>query len=235
MPKNYTFFIVNEDKDDLKQLKKLLKQYNYLTFVGSENTVSSGVEEALKTKPDIIFTGIKFNKKTGFDIIEALQSFKLNPAIVFTEKTDKYTLDAINYRPYAYLLSPYTEKTIKETLYKIVNNIEAVSVKRTLFQFQASDIVINIDDVVYCKIADGETTIVLSSNEKYNINMPLKDLIKKFYTHNFYQCYRSYIINLDYLRKIDRKTSKVTLVKGEDVFSVSISPYGIKYLKSLYS
>lgn len=235
MVNRFTVFIINENIQDVEHLTKLLSIDRSLTLIGSAHSARQGTEEALIKKPDIIFLGIDFSKKSGFDIIDALHSFRFNPAIVFTENTDKYAFNAINYRPYAYLLKPYTEEKIKETIYKIVHNLKSVNIKRTLFELQSSDILINIDDVIYCEIEGKEARIILSNKEKYTFTMPLKELVKKFHTHNFYKCYRSFIINLDYLKEIDRKAAEVSLMKGNEVFKVSISPQGIKYLKELYS
>ncbi|MHC5202548.1 LytR/AlgR family response regulator transcription factor [Myroides sp. LJL119] len=152
--------------------------------------------------PDLVFLDIHMPQENGLELLKQVDSSSFE--VVFTTAYDKYAIQAINEHDcLKYLLKPlsisdvqsvfdkYKEKLGYQYYYKIVKN----NSKRHL---------IRIDDVVFCKAADNYCEIYLVDS-KHLVSRTLKAVASRILHKNFRRVNRSYFVNMDYVKHIDRE------------------------------
>lgn len=103
------------------ELKYLLERTKEVEIIGEADCVEDALEELMKNKPDIVFLDIQLSDDNGFEIANILKKMKNPPAIVFATAYDQYALQAFEVDALDYILKPFDEERIVQTLKKYKN------------------------------------------------------------------------------------------------------------------
>ncbi|MBL2480218.1 response regulator, partial [Klebsiella pneumoniae] len=134
--------------------------------------VEDALEELMKNKPDIVFLDIQLSDDNGFEIANILKKMKNPPAIVFATAYDQYALQAFEVDALDYILKPFDEERIVQTLKKykkqkqsqieMKQEIKGADVTAEMHKLalpiEESIVLVNIEDIVYVGLVDGKVT-----------------------------------------------------------------------------
>ncbi|MEJ2507286.1 MAG: response regulator, partial [Ignavibacteriaceae bacterium] len=109
--------IVDDERLARTELKRLLTPFKDVKVVGEAVNAEDALEKIQQLKPDLLFLDIQMPGKTGFEMLEELDSV---PTVIFTTAYDEYALKAFEYNALDYLLKPIEPKRIEETVNKLV-------------------------------------------------------------------------------------------------------------------
>ena len=109
--------IVDDERLARVELKRLLQPFKDINVVGEAVNVEDALEKITQLSPDLIFLDIQMPGKSGFDLLEELDSV---PTVVFTTAYDEYALKAFEYNAMDYLLKPIEPKRLEETVKKLI-------------------------------------------------------------------------------------------------------------------
>src|SRR3989337_3991856 len=109
--------IVDDERLARVELKRLLQPFKDINVVGEAINVEDALEKITQLSPDLIFLDIQMPGKSGFDLLEELDSV---PTVVFTTAYDEYALKAFEYNAMDYLLKPIEPKRLEETVKKLI-------------------------------------------------------------------------------------------------------------------
>merc|ERR1712137_60650 len=104
--------IVDDERLARKELTNLLQEFQEIEIVGEAVNAEDAEEKINSLKPDLLFLDIQMPGKTGFELLESLDSV---PDVVFTTAYDEYALKAFDYNAMDYLLKPIEPDRLKET------------------------------------------------------------------------------------------------------------------------
>ncbi len=99
---------------------------------------------------------------------------------------------------------------------------------------QYSYILVNPNDIVYCQSIEGATYIHLANGKKEVANSNLTQLEEMMKRWNFYRLGRSLLINLDFIRKIDKSENKCYFKRGSKIWEIDTPNQATKDLLSTY-
>lgn len=125
-----------------------------IKLLGEAENGEEGVKLIEKLKPDIVITDINMPVVDGLEMIKRTKDLAPYSAIIITGYSDfNYAKDAINYGVTGYLLKPYSEEELEETVKIAIKQCED---RKLLKNFQNMDIVPKreINDEVVKKIVD---------------------------------------------------------------------------------
>jgi two-component system LytT family response regulator len=71
--------------------------------------------------------------------------------------------------------------------------------------------IVNIKEIVRCKADNAYTTFFLVNSESILVSRGLKDFEELLCNNGFFKVHQSHIINLQFLRKIDKTSDEVVL------------------------
>ena len=108
--------IIDDERLARNELKKLLNEFGEIEVIGEAANATEGIEKIESLMPDLIFLDIQMPGKTGFDMLQELDSA---PHVIFTTAYDEYALKAFEVNALDYLMKPVEPKRLADALHKL--------------------------------------------------------------------------------------------------------------------
>lgn len=243
-----TYLLVDDESRGRELLSILLKRINPDCTI----ITAPGVDEAIKLyfdhNPALVFLDVEMPKKNGFEFVHELIHLGKSPRIVFVTAFNQYAIEAIKASALDYLLKPVNEEDLRicmnriigirkeevenqkmmELLTKIKMNHRLKINTRTGFE------VINPKEILYCKADGNYTDICMIDGKKITTSNTLGLVEKGLTMDEFYRISRSVIINLNYLKSVDRKERFCEIEYGEFSYQLPLSLTRIQDLSNIF-
>src|SRR6188768_4147863 len=117
--------IVDDERLARKELMKLLEDHPMIEVVGEAMNAEEATQMVNELNPDLLFLDIQMPGKTGFQLLEELDSV---PLVVFTTAYDEFALKAFEVNALDYLLKPIQQERLTETVSKLAEKERAKTV-----------------------------------------------------------------------------------------------------------
>ncbi|MEW8969110.1 MAG: LytTR family DNA-binding domain-containing protein [Mesobacillus sp.] len=200
--------IVDDELYSRDELKHLLQSFPSIQVVGEAESGEAAVMKALQLHPDVVFLDVEMPKMNGMEAAKALMELKKTPLIVFATAYPQFAAEAFRYDAVDYLLKPYDENQLKETILRIEKNFlmpaEQEYAKQTgKLAVEGDGEIFYLDpkDILYISREEKYSKIITKTKE-YETKIPLKDLETRLMTYSFFRIHKSYIVNLDYVTRL---------------------------------
>lgn len=208
MDKMIRTLIVDDELYSRDELKHLLQSFPSIQVVGEAESGEAAVMKALQLHPDAVFLDVEMPKMNGMEAAKALMELKKTPLIVFATAYPQFAAEAFRYDAVDYLLKPYDENQLKETILRIEKHFlmpaEQESAKQTgKLAVEGDGEIFYLDpkDILYISREEKYSKIITKTKE-YETKIPLKDLETRLMTYSFFRIHKSYIVNLDYVTRL---------------------------------
>jgi len=233
--------IVDDEVLARKALRMVVDGFKEIEIVGECSDGFEAVKAIKEKSPDLVFLDIQMPKLDGFDVLELLG--KDAPYIVFVTAYDEYALQAFETHALDYLLKPVKPERMAKTLHQIKerfpgesrqavdklmqqHRLKDVPHKRILVRDRGNIYIIQAEDIIYIE-AQNDYVFINTLKKSSLKNDTLANMEKMLDPRKFYRIHRSYILNIDYLSKIEpyTKDSRVAILKNGKTLPVSRSGY----------
>ncbi|MBM3425546.1 MAG: response regulator [Bacteroidetes bacterium] len=227
--------VIDDERLARKELINLLNQLETVEVVGEAVNVEDAKEKIDQLQPDVIFLDIQMPEKTGFDLLEELDSL---PHVIFTTAYDEYALKAFQVNALDYLLKPIEPKRLEDAVLKLQGKMEGIA-KREEQEGLGNQKKLTLEDQVFVKDgdrcwfvrlsnvrlfeSDGNYIKVYFDNFKPMIHKSLNALDERLDEKSFFRASRKHIINLGWVEAIEPwfNGGLVVTLKGGDRIEVS--------------
>ncbi len=224
--------IIDDERLARKELNSLLEDYKEIEIIGEAVNAEDAEEKILKLNPDLIFLDIQMPGKTGFELLEGLDSV---PKVIFTTAYDEYALKAFDYNALDYLLKPIQKDRLEDCMKKLLNEDEQALKEEEGGEAKK----LGANDQVFVKDGDRCWFVTLSNirlfesdgnyikvyfdNFKPMIHKSLNALDERLDDRTFFRASRKHIINLGWVETIEPWFNGGLMVqlKGGDKIEVS--------------
>lgn len=214
---------------------------------------ADNVEDAVDTiethRPDLVFLDIEIKGGTGFHVLQKLKNrdFKL----IFITAFNEFAIQAIKFSAIDYILKPINEfefkagveRAIQEiekfensgSLDLLLNNFRNNTDKKLVLRTSQDLHVVNIGDLVRCVADNAYTTFYLDSGEKIMVSKGIGEYAELLASFGFVRPHQSHLVNLDYIKKLDKTDGGFLILKDKTEIPVSSrqKPLLIEFLKKL--
>jgi two-component system LytT family response regulator len=225
--------IVDDERLARKELNSLLEQYPEIEILAEAVNADDAIEKIQQHKPDLIFLDIQMPGKTGFEMLEELES---SPKVIFTTAYDEFAIKAFEFNALDYLLKPIEENRLKEAVQKILDQEKEAVVTQPVEDVPRK---LGISDQVFVKDgdrcwfvkladirlfeSDGNYIKVYFDKFKPMIHKSLNALDERLDDRSFFRASRKHIINLSWVETIETWFNGGLLVqlKGGEKVEVS--------------
>ena len=147
-----------------------------------------------------LFIDIELPGLSGMDIAKAVRKNGYMGMIVFTTSHEQFVYEGYEVEAFRYLLKPVKDSDIQACVKRILQDKNKCSL---VFSFGKKQYSIEYDEIIYISCC-GHYITIHTKQEEYEWKYSLKELEPSL-PEQFVRCHRSFIINLEYLRKIERK------------------------------
>jgi two-component system, LytTR family, response regulator len=223
--------IVDDERLARKELIKLLEEHPMIEVVGEAMNAEEANQMVNELNPDLLFLDIQMPGKTGFQLLEELDSV---PLVVFTTAYDEFALKAFEVNALDYLLKPIQAERLAETIAKLAEK-ERAKTNAT----RGPEKKLGLNDQVFVKDgdrcwfvslsnvrlfeSDGNYIKVYFDNNRPMIHKSLNALDEKLDERAFFRASRKHIVNLSWVEGIEPWFNGGLMVrlKGGDKVEVS--------------
>ncbi len=222
--------IIDDERLARKELINLLEEHKEVQVVGEAANADEAIELIDKLKPNLLFLDIQMPGKTGFELLEMLDTV---PAVVFTTAYDEYALKAFEVNALDYLLKPIQPERLSECvakLTKVESEVSDVSGEEKKLQLTDRVFVKDGDRCWFVSLSnirlfesDGNYIKVYFETFKPMIHKSLNALDEKLDPRSFFRASRKHIINLSWLESIEPWFNGGLMVKLKGGEKVEVS------------
>ncbi len=223
--------IIDDERLARKELTNLLQEYPEIEIVGEAVNAEDAEEKIQALQPDLLFLDIQMPGKTGFELLETLDTV---PDVVFTTAYDEYALKAFDFNALDYLLKPIEPDRLKETITKLINRPKKEAVAEIVGDQKLGPqdrvFVKDGDKCWFVKLenirlfeSDGNYIKIYFDNFKPMIHKSLNALDEKLDDRSFFRASRKHIINLTWVESIESwfNGGLMVVLRGGDKVEVS--------------
>ena len=217
---NSTCIIVDDEVDALYNVRKLLQRFfPEITILSECTNVDDAKKNIERLNPDFIFLDIRLGGRTGFELLEELNT---SPLVIYTTAYDNYAIEAVSTNATDYLLKPINsikfQKAVSSALSIIAerfSNTGADQEKQVISIPSKGKIkLIEIHKIVRCEARSNYTTYFLVNDESYLVAKTLKEAETELCGSNFLRIHQSHLVNLNYVDSYDMIESVLHLFDG---------------------
>ncbi|MBI2259447.1 MAG: response regulator transcription factor [Flavobacteriia bacterium] len=224
--------IIDDEQHAIEFLEYQLKKIDDVEILGTLQDSTKAVDFIEKLSPDIVFLDIEMPIINGFEILQQFKkpTFK----VIFTTAYQQYALRALKIHALDYLLKPIEKEELQLALNEFINDQlftsdEQVSrlgkfkmgqMAETLALSGAKTIdFIQVDKIMYFEAAGGSyTSVVLDNEEVFLVSKGIGNF-EDILADNplFFRAYKSYIINLTFVKKYLRETDELIMKNNKSL------------------
>lgn len=232
--------ICDDNADELMQTEQLLTRYREsnaeLKFELEQYTDAAALYHKVQEEEpaDIYILDIIMLEKSGIDIGTQIRRVSEESVIIYITSSDDFALEAYGVRAIRYLLKPVSEEQFFEALDYALSLIKAetdriypVKTKDGLVAVPYSKIeyIENYSRVLNIWLTDGEN--IKSIFIRKSFNEEIKEIIED---RRFLLVHKSFLINMEYVRKITQGSILMESGKNIPVSKTRIADVRKEYL-----
>ncbi|NSL52843.1 LytR/AlgR family response regulator transcription factor [Calidifontibacillus erzurumensis] len=203
--------IVDDELYSRDELKFLLQSYPNIQIIGEAESGESAIMKAIQLQPDVVFLDVEMPRMSGIEAAKALNELKKPPLVVFATAYPQFAVEAFRYDAIDYLLKPFDENQLKETVERIERKL-GMTVQsqdqgggkptgKLAVESEGEIFYLDPSEILYIFRDDKVTKIIAKSGE-YEMKTPLKDLESRLSMYDFFRIHKGYLVNLKYITKL---------------------------------
>lgn len=213
----YNYLIIDSDAATNLQLQHLMEDFEEFYCAGVASDTTDGINSILKFSPDVVF--INLNDKAGkyFQMVAELYQYIQDiPIIIGISKSKQFAYEAIKNNFFDYWLLPFNEFDMRKTLLKLKKVMPNENASQTLCLKSYKDFqYLETDSILYLKADNNATDFIMKDGTTVSAFKTLKTFEEKL-PKNFVRIHQSYIININYVSRINFGKSVCALKNGRE-------------------
>jgi two-component system, LytTR family, response regulator len=172
-------------------------------------------ESTKKHRPDILFLDVNMPAGDGFSVLEKLTAigFQFMPAVIFTTAHSRFAAKAFEVEALDYLLKPLSADKVLRAVTR-VKRAESIPIAATAFIVKIPTVkgieFVHASDIEFIK-SDGDYLQVHFSGRMLMYRGALRNIADDL-CPRFCQCHRSYLVNLDYVHHMERRSKGAAIL-----------------------
>ncbi|MDQ0246295.1 two-component system LytT family response regulator [Bacillus fengqiuensis] len=200
--------IAEDDAASRKLLKHFIGNLPNFKVVGEAANGEELIQYVMKEKPDVALVDIGMPLLNGMEAVKSCKEFLPSLQVIFITGHDDYAVEAFNVRAVDYILKPIERNRLYAALERAVQALTSNADKEMTFKKdlmikqQKAITFIPLDEILFIERMDRKT-VIHTINQKFETNEALTSF-EDTLDSRFMASHRSYIINLDFLTKIEK-------------------------------
>lgn len=240
--------------DELPAREKLSHQLSLMEHVDVVGMATNGKEAITlinELTPDVVLLDIQMPEINGLELIDLLN---YQPIIIYTTAYDQFAIEAFENASTDYLLKPFPIARLKKALAKAQQQLEQqrahcqvnspeheqtfALTENTLNKLISKNgeriFLLSPADIKFIKSEQGNS-LAWNGDTFHHLSDTLDQLEHALVAKNFVRIHRSYLVNVDHIKEIQRWfNGKLMVIVNDDIKSeLSTSRAGADKLKQL--
>jgi two-component system LytT family response regulator len=222
--------IVDDEPNARIALRGLLEEnFPEIDVLAECEDVPEAVKAIHKLKPALVFLDIEMPGYSGFELLDFFDERQVNFRIVFVTAYSEHSLRAFEASAVDYILKPVRLEHMSRAIRKILQsdpvaenrryqvlreNMNERVEKKIVLQTAETIFVVRLEDILYMQAEGSYTKFYTSTHGTLTITKKLIDFEYLENSSTFFRAHRSYIVNIDHIKRVDKK--EAMLIMGND-------------------
>ena len=208
--------ICDDNKEELALLKNLIEEYRKVAeydifldeYTDGEELISH-VESGANY--DLVFLDVVMPHLNGIEVAKVIHQQNKVTKLVFLTSSPEYAVESYSVTALDYLLKPLTEEKFNRAIGRFNETHKSRKVEEIIVQEKGSIFRVAIHTICYIEVLDHYLLYHLINKETLKCRQSLSEIADALRNHTrFAKPHRSYIVNLDYVAKLESKTVTMT-------------------------
>lgn len=243
-------FVIDDEPLARDELIYLLRRTRQVEVVGEADAVEDALAGVAAAQPDVVFLDIELQEESGLDIAGRLRELEAPPDVVFATAYDEFALKAFELNAADYILKPFDEQRVQQTIRKLLRLHERESYpasaspaartglaererqERLAITVDERIIVLHVGDIVYLGFEEGKT-VIATTERKYKVGESLTQLERKLNHPSIVRVHRAFLVHLDRIVEIQPWFHSTCHLQMQDGSRIPVSRTYMKELKQL--
>jgi two-component system LytT family response regulator len=219
--------VIDDEEWARVTLNALIKEYiPDLNIVAQCSNVPEGVLAINKNDPDMVFLDIEMPEYSGFELLDFFKH--INFEIIFVTAYSQYAIKAFEVSAVDYLLKPVEIDSLKNAVEKACHKRSQFNIMQRLdlmkevyrgddvrkIALPMSDglLFVEVNEIIFFEADRAYTHVFLVNGSKVTVSKPMR-IFEEVLNNRpfFFRPHRSYLINLNYIKKYNRSQSLIIM------------------------
>lgn len=203
---------IDDEPLALKQISGYISKTPFLELVAGCKSAFDAMEVLENNEVHLMFVDIQMPDLTGIDFVKSLHR---DQKVIFTTAYEEYALEGFKVQALDYILKPFGYDEFLKSATKAKAHFDLLEKASTQpkassdgdYLFVKADYKIqriNLTDILYVESMREYVQIVLKNAKPVMTLMSLKSLEEKLPKQHFMRVHRSFIVNLNEIKTIER-------------------------------
>ena len=216
-------FVLIDDSDNSTTTLEAIKNYEAFLCLAICTTKEEGINKILKLKPNIVFLSIGntlISQSNSFSLLSELHEYLVDlPSIIVLSNTKEAAYESYQRGVSGYLVHPIDEIDLQKCLMRYQKTHKSLASKISI-KSNGDYHFVNPNDIIYLKADSNTTDFYLKNGKIISAFKTLKhyEQLLPFY---FFRIHHSYLINIDYVSRINLGKCNCYLDNNEIVLPFS--------------
>jgi DNA-binding LytR/AlgR family response regulator len=216
-------FVLIDDSENSTATLEAIKNYEAFLCVAICNSKAEGINKILELKPNIVFLSIGntlISQSHSFSLLSELHEYLVDlPTIIVLSTTKEAAYEAYQRGVSGFLVQPIDEIDLQKCLMRYQKTHKSLAAKISI-KSNGDYHFINPNDIIYLKADSNTTDFYLKNGKVISAFKTLKHFEQQlpFY---FFRIHHSYLINIEYVSRINLGKCNCYLDNNEIVLPFS--------------
>lgn len=227
--------VIIDDEQPMRELIKHLLSSNFtdILVVGEADSVDDGIEVIASCQPQLVLLDIEIKGGTGFNILQKIKPYDFK--LIFITAFNNFAIKAFKFSAMDYILKPVNEFEFVESIERVIKPMDYAMApmqfdhfidhyekktqhRKLLLRTSEALHLVDIANIIYCKSDNSYTTFFMNNGPDILVSKPMKEYAALLEDYNFIRPHQSFIINIQYVSKIDKSDGGfVILTNGKEI------------------
>lgn len=204
--------ICDDKKEYREEVSRFLEEYEektkcLLRCIGLESSFELLDLVEKGERYDIYILDVFLPGMTGISLATQLRQMGVLEPIVFMTTSKEYALEAYGVNAIQYLVKPLDKALFFQTMDKVIQVCATTSKRSILLKAGGEYHSIYVRNIMYCESSNNYQVVYLKDDEILEVRKTSSELYEQLRTYGgFYQCGKSYIINVAQMSKLSGHT-----------------------------
>jgi DNA-binding LytR/AlgR family response regulator len=201
-------------------LVQLIEGTGRAEVIGAVATLEEAREAMGGSPVDVVFVDVSLagsgDSRTGLDLIRAMAGEPHAPMFVLATASSRHSLEAFELGVADYVLKPFTEERVEQCVKRLAERRppRAQGPRRVVARRKKSLVFLDPASIWAFEAAD-RLTFVHAAEGRFDIDLSLA-AIEESLGRALFRVHRNWLINLDFVKELEREGGGATVTVGRD-------------------
>ncbi len=239
--------LIEKNQARLKTLQSQLKKNHSISIVGTTTQGNTGFSLITNYAPQLVFINVELSDINGLEFVKILYNRNIFPEVVFVADDEQFAYDSLYLEPLDFLVTPITTEDLDNMLIRLKQKLKKKELMRKMDEFTKTNevrpkrifkekhgiFILELSEIVFIKALLTRSLLTLITGKEIELKTSLNQTMEIINSEDFIRINRSYSVNRNYLRKIDRQKLKCHMFFQDFSWEVPASKNTIRQLEKL--